>query len=227
HGHLTALLSAATALPEKAIPFAPTKHLFAGTTTSVNESWRDVSFDPLAQLRRQLVRPFLHHGGGLFPRHLLEQLRGYDERLVTDEDGDLLLRVLAAGYHFVPVPEVNYIYIHHGRGQRVSADDDIAKMQARIRVCDNVVDRFNGEMPPDISSALAQRMDKVAMTYWWAFPQEARALLARARAVSPSYTPDMRSPLRFLRIIGGPRLTISAQSLYRRLRGRPKGGAQG
>jgi len=226
-GHLAALLAAALTAPDKAIPFAPTKHVFLGGQTSVNNSWRDLPPEAEPQFLRQLVRPFVHHCGALFPRDLLRSIGGYDEDLITDEDGDLLLRVLRKGYHLFPVEGVHYLYIHHEDGFRVSADDDIAKMQARIRTCDKVVAGVGGPPPPSVALALAQRMDKTAMAYWPAFPAEARALLSRAKDMSPSYVPDLRAPLRILRTIGGPGLVFAVQALYRRLKGRPQGGAQG
>lgn len=226
-GHLAALYRAAETLSADAIPFAPTRHIFANGTASVNDSWRDLPLNPSAQLRRQLVRPFLHHCGALFPRDLLERLGGYDETLVTDEDGDLLLRILEAGCHFVPVPKVNYLYIHHNQGSRVSADDNIAKMQARVRACDLFEARQGAALPPNLADALAQRMDKIAMTYWQAFPNEAQTLLIRARQLCPGYVPDLRAPLWLARWLGGPGMVPVAQGLYRRLKGRPNGGAQG
>lgn len=228
-GHLAALLEQAeqVSMPEKAIPFAATRHVFADGAIYVNDSWRDLPPDPGAQYRRQMVRPFLHHCGALFPRDLLIRLEGYDESLITDEDGDLLLRILHEGHHFIPVEDAYYLYVHHDDGLRVSADDDIAKMRARIRVCDKVEATFGGQMPPEVALALAQRMDKIAMSYWTAFPEEARALMARARRLSPGYAPDLRTPLRMMRRIGGPGVVFAAQGLYRRIRGRPRGGTQG
>lgn len=226
-GHLAALYRAAETLPANAIPFAPTKHIFANGTASVNDSWRDLPEDPEAQLIRQLVRPFLHHCGALFPRELLVGLGGFDESLVTDEDGDLLLRILRAGSHFEPVEGIFYHYIHHAAGSRVSADDDIRKLKSRIRTCNKIEAEFGAGIEPEIARALAQRMDKISMAYWSAFPDEARRLLARASALSPGYEPDMRAPLRLLRQIGGPDLVFTATALFRRLRGRPAGGTQG
>lgn len=224
-GHLAALLN--SACERKALPFAPTKHVFGNRSTKVNDSWRTVQPEPDAQYLRQLVRPFLHHGGALFPRDLLMKLGGYDEDLVTDEDGDLLLRILNDGYHFRPVENVHYLYIHRDDGDRVSADDNICKMRARIRVCDKVESTFSAKITPELAEALAQRMDKIAMTYWASFPKEAQALLCRAQRLSPGYPPDIRRSLRLLRKIGGPRMVFAMQDLYRRLRKRPKGGAQG
>lgn len=224
-GHLDALVQASG--QDQTIAFALTRHIFANGTMQVNDSWRDLPADSGAQFRRQLVRPFLHHCGALFPRQLLLDMGGYDESLLTDEDGDLLLRIMREGWRFNPVEGVYYLYIHHGAAARVSADDDIAKMRSRIRTCDKVAAAEGGQMSPSTAEALAQRMDKIAMTYWTAFPAESRALLVRARSLSPRYQLHMRGPLRLLRRAGGPAMVFAAQGLYRRVKGRPKGGAQG
>lgn len=225
-GHLAALQNAA-ARDDTAIPYARTKHVFASGKSALNDSDWDLPADPEAQFIRQLVRPFLHHCGAMFPRELLVRLGGFDTSLVTDEDGDLLLRILRVGHHFVPVDGVFYHYIHHASYSRVSADDHIRKLESRIRICDKIEAEFGAGIKPEIARGLAQRMDKIAVAYWRAFPDEAHRLLARARALSPGYTPDMRAPLRLLRQIGGPDLVFTASALYRRLRGRPPGGAQG
>jgi glycosyltransferase involved in cell wall biosynthesis len=226
-GHLAALVAAAQAAPKQAIPFAPTQHTFVNGAVSKNDSWRDLPADPNAQFLRQLVGPFLHHCGALFPRSLLEHLGGYDESLITDEDGDLLLRVLRAGYYFTPVESVHYLYIHHENGSRVSSDDNVAKMLARIRTCEKVLEQFGDSVPSNVANAVAQRMDKIAMSYWASHPTEAKSLLKRARSLSSSYRPDMRPSLAVLRSLGGPSLALAAQGAYRRLKGRPEGGAQG
>lgn len=224
-GHLRALHDAAQT--GDGIPFAATKHIFSNGTYTINQSWRDLPPEPHAQFVRQLVRPFLHHCGALFPRSLLQELGGYDESLITDEDGDLLLRVLAKGHYFTPVEGVHYEYVHHSEGPRVSADDTIDKMRARIKVGDWVQAAFGTDLPDDLAVALAQRMDKIAMTNWQVFPEESQTLFARARTIAPGYQPDLRRPLLLLRRIGGPGLVNTAQALHRRLRGRPTGGTQG
>jgi len=228
-GHLTALLAAANEAPAGAIPFAPTRHIFPGGSTSVNDSWLDLPAEAEAQLERLLHRPFLHHCGALFPRNMLLGLGGYDETLVTDEDGDLLLRLLMSGAHFFAVPEVQYHYIHQG-DERVSSDTGPAKLAARLRVCEKIEAAFEGagrEMPTALRRGLALRLDKIALSWWDEDRGAARGALDHARALSPSYRPDDRVLLRALRSIGGPAAVIGAARLYRRLRGRPSGGAQG
>ena len=194
---------------------------------SVNDSWRDVPPTPEAQLARLIHAPFLSHCGALFPRDLLYELDGYDESLVTDEDGDLLIRLLMQGYTFKAVPEVRYFYLHHG-GARVSADDDPMKLGARERVCDKVIEAFEslGGMPLPICEALAQRLDTIAMSSWYSDRDRGKRLIAKARAVCPSYRLPGRLPLRIARRIGGPDLALRASGLARRLRGRLTGGVR-
>ncbi len=231
-GHLAALLRAATrgAGRGSAISFAPTRHVFASGGMSDNDTWRGLPPEPMAQLARLLHQPFLTHCGALFPRTLLTGLGGYDESLVTDEDGDLLIRVLMAGAHFEPVEEVRYHYVHHHGLGRVSSDVGGDKLAARLRVCDRVQAAFAGPgqtIPPSVSRGLALRLDKIAMSYWNADRESAKAMLARARALCPGYRPAGRWPQRALRALGGPSAVISVARLYRRLRGRPTGGMQG
>ena len=226
-GHLSALFSATEALASNEIAFAPTRHVYVNGTSMLNSSWRNLEPSSNDQFNRQLVRPFLHHCGALFPRQLLRELGGYDETLITDEDGDLLLRILMTGVHFTPVDKVNYLYIHHEGDNRVSSDDDIRKLQSRCRVCEKVKAAFGGQMPDPVREALAQRMDKIAMTYWSSHRKEAQELIEKAKVICPDYVPDMRPPLRLLRRLGGPSAMFAATAIYRRMKGLPKGGAQG
>lgn len=223
-GHNEALLRAAESAPPRTIPFAPTVHVWPSGARTRNDSWRDLGPTPEEQLARLLTAPFLHHCGALFPRELLIDLGGYDESLVTDEDGDLLIRVLLAGYSFVAVPEAEYLYIHH-EGPRVSADDDPRKIAARERVCDKLEAAYAGrEMPQAIRTALAQRLDRIAMSAWQRDPATGARLLEKARRICPGYPLPERLPVRLARRIGGPALARRTSALARRLRGRLPGG---
>lgn len=227
-GHLSALLDAARA--GAPIPFAPTRHVFADGSTADNDTWRDLPADPMAQLARLLHRPFLHHGGALFPRTLLTGLGGYEESLVTDEDGDLLIRVLLARAAFSAVEGVHYLYIHHRGDGRVSSDGGGDKLASRLRVGDRVEAAFGNrgdEMSAEVRRGLALRLDKIAMSYWNEDRAAAVAVLKRARALCPDYLSSGLWHLRVLRAFGGPSAVTAATRLYRRLRGRPAGGMQG
>lgn len=227
NGHLFALYSSIHISGVQELPFAPTLHVYPSGKTMLNDSWRDLPLESSAQFRRQLVRPFVHHCGVLFPRELLLQLGGYDESLVTDEDGDLLLRILQQGYCFRPIESVNYLYMHRLSGGRVSSDDDISKFQARVTVCRKVLNSFANGMAVADAEALAQRMDKIALSFWKELPLDARKLLSEARSIAPSYEADTRVLFKLMRGVMGVGPSLSLIAAYRRLRGRPAGGAQG
>lgn len=220
-GHLSALLRAAK--PNGPIPFAPTVHLWPSGRTAKNETWRDVSNDAEAQLARLLTAPFLHHCGALFPKDLLRRLGGYNENLVTDEDGDLLIRLLLSGATFRAVPETQYFYIHHNSGHRVSADDDPRKLEAREWVCDDLMAHYetrDQDVPVLVRIALAQRLDSLALSAWESDEKIAKRLHARARVLCPDYPHNARLPIRIARALGGPRLANRLSAAARRFRGR-------
>lgn len=224
-GHLTTLFNHAQ--PGCGIPFAPTCHVFPNGRTMVNRSWYDLPKESLPQLIRLLHRPFLHHCGVLFPRELLDSVGGYDEELVTDEDGDLLIRILLGGYHFEAVSEVRYLYIHHSGEGRVSKDRGSEKLKARVRVCQKLESALAAAGHPasnELFDALAVRLDKIAMSWWTQDRAAAREILARARRLSSGYRPEARWPLRAARCIGGPTLVHFVTKVYRRMCGRPGGG---
>jgi glycosyltransferase involved in cell wall biosynthesis len=223
-GHLDALLDAAGTLPPRTIPFAPTVHVWPSGARMRNDSWLDLGRTPQEQFTRLLTAPFLSHCGALFPRDLLLELGGYDEDLATDEDGDLLFRVLFEGYSFAAVPEAEYLYIHH-EGARVSVDDDPRKIASRERVCDKLETLITArQMPQTARTALAQRIDRIAMAAWERDRATGARLLQKARRICPDYPLPGRLPLRLARRIGGPALARRASALAQRLRGRLPGG---
>lgn len=227
-GHLAALL--AEAQEGGPIPFAPTRHVFPGGETLINERWRQVAKESQAQLASQLSHPFVHHCGALFPKDLLLSLGGYDETLITDEDGDLLSRILISGASFKAVPSVQYYYTHHTSRERVSSDSGSEKLSARLRVCDKVEGALSEDgspIPGPIRHALALRLDKIAMAYWNDDRGAARIVLQHAERICPGYRPEGRWLVRMLRALGGPTAVTTVARLYRSLRGRPAGGAQG
>lgn len=227
-GHIEALLDQAKR--ERGLPFAPTRHVYADGSTTDNESWRDLPKETGPQLERLIHSPFLHHCGALFPRDLLLALNGYDESLITDEDGDLLIRVLQAGEYFVPVPYVHYHYRHDAGPGRVSIDAGQDKLKSRLSVCKKFELSFSNrgvDMPQPLRHAVALRLDKIALSFWKTDRQEARKVLAMAQAICPGYRPPGGRMKRWLRAVGGPSALVTTAKLYRRFRQRPAGGLQG
>jgi len=219
-GHLAALLAAsdASARPE-IIAFSSTCHVHPSGPKTMNLSWQGLAEIPEAQLERMIAAPFLSHCGPLFPRALLQRLGGYDESLCTDEDGDLLIRVLQAGARFRAVPGVFYHYQHHDGAGRVSRDDSPAKLAARRRVCEKVIAAAGpGGLSPGLRRALAQRLDRIALSFWRSFPQEARMVLSQARALAPNYRPTGPLPVRMARQLAGPGAGLAVEVALRGLR---------
>lgn len=219
-GHLAALLKASHAAERpEAITFASTCHVYPSGRRVMNLTWQGLPETPEAQLERMIAAPFLHHCGPLFPRALLLRLGGYDENLCTDEDGDLLIRVLQAGARFRAVPGVFYHYQHHGGAGRVSRDDSRAKLAARRRVCEKVIAAAAPDgLSPGLRRALAQRMDRIALNFWRSFPQEARMVLSEARALAPNYQPTGPLPVRLARQFAGPGAGLAVEAALRGLR---------
>lgn len=224
-GHLRSLLEVSRS--STGIAFAPTRHIYANGTYIDNDSWVGIQSDSAAQLERMIHSPFLSHCGALFPRDLLLQIGGYDESLVTDEDGDLLLRILQTGAHFVGVPSVRYHYHHNVGEERVSNDVGEEKLRSRIRVCEKLQQSYKNsdmEMPATVKRALALRLDKIALSFWKNERETARNILAQAQEISPGYTSSVGPIKHFVRCAGGPGLTIAIANLYRKLRRRtPQG----
>jgi glycosyltransferase involved in cell wall biosynthesis len=221
--HLERLQSAARgALDERRIVFAPTRHLFVTNGKVVdNNTYRGLPDDSHAQLARILTEPFMHHCGALFPRSLLEELGGYNPALVTDEDGDLLLRVLLKGWRFQAAPEIRYLYRHHRNSPRVSHDDTMEKILARKRVGESVLAHYavrDEQLPQAIRSALCRRLDALAVRNWRTWPAEARQFLAEARALDVDYRWSGSRLERFVRSFAGIGAANSAISAIRTIR---------
>lgn len=221
--HIDVLLAALTHVGPNTILFAPTRHLFVGPDkVVVNDSYRNLCASRDAQLARMLTAPFLHHCGALFPRDLLEKLGGYDSQLVTDEDGDLLLRVLLDGWVFKAVPGVNYIYRHHSAIGRVSCDDTLEKISARRRVAYRALEHFTARdvpVPNEIKLAVCQRLDALAVRNWRARREIALDLLDAARKLEPNYKMSGSKFEQMLRRMFGISAAHRAVSAIRAVRG--------
>lgn len=224
-GHLSALLDAAQKLEASGardtIPFASTRHVYPSGKWVENLSWQGLEDNAETQLERMIHAPFLHHCGPIYPRALLERIGGYDETLVTDEDGDLLLRLLQTGVRFRPVPGVSYVYQHHDAEGRVSRDDVPEKIAARLRVCDKLqaaVKASAGGVNPALAQALAIRLDRIALS---AYPLDkglSRQIIERAEVLAPGHRYGGSWPVRLAWKWGGPGSAIAVQRALQWLR---------
>ncbi len=221
--HLQSLLEVSLGFGQKArIAFAPTRHLFAATGEShVNRSYVSISALPEEQLARLLEAPFLSHCGALFPVQLLRDLGGYDPSLTTDEDGDLLIRVLLSDWAFVAAPECNYIYRHGNTSERVSIDDGIAKFEARRRVCLKVTEHYRSlgvTVPAKISASLCRRIDAIAVRAFRKHSDFSRGMFELAASVLSSRSRSGSVPERVIRRLFGISVMLGFKELYAKFR---------
>lgn len=221
--HLENLLRAAESAPADVIVFAPTRHVFLDTGREfVNTAYQVAGETSAEQLASQLAAPFLHHCGALFPRSLLLELGPYDTSLCTDEDGDLLIRMLQSGRRFQAVPTSSYVYRHQGSRIRVSRDDNLDKLKARRRVSEKVLESYearNKVVPPTVRRAVARRLDDLAVKSWTTHRTFADDLLGLAAQVDPSAPPSGSRVERALRRSLGISGSIAVMAALRRVRG--------
>ena len=221
-GHLAALLEASRALPPSTHAFAPTRHVYTRSgRTFVNRAYESAGETAEDQLACLLDTPFLHHGGVLWPRELLQRLSPYDETLATDEDGDLLIRVLLEGQVFQAVPDAAYLYRHDTSRPRVSRDDGPEKRASRLEVCRRVeVLAEAGTLPLPVRRALARRLDRLALSAWTYDRAFAKAALAEAKAVVSDYEVPGRRIEQQLRRALGIGAAVRVMAILRALRPR-------
>lgn len=75
----------------------------------------------------------------LWTRRAYERTGGWDERLLANQDGDLVLRALGMGMHLAPASAGIAFYRDHGRGSSVGSDHtDVRKLESRLRVLEKL-----------------------------------------------------------------------------------------
>ena len=215
--HLRRLLDA-VGTPGDPLPFASTYHVHAEGRRVENNSWNGLAESSDAQLERMIKAPFMSHCGPIYPRSMLERIGAYDETLITDEDGDLLLRLLLEGVRFRAVPGVHYFYQHHDRPGRVSYDESPDKIAARLRVCEKLEAALGGKLSVQLARALAHRMDRIALSTWRRDRTLSRRIVAKAELLAPGHRAELRWPLRLAWCLGGPAAVLAMQQWMRRLR---------
>lgn len=221
--HLERLYAAAKTAGDRRIKFAPTRHVFLSSgATLENKGYHDLPLEKDAQVAKLLISPFLSHCGALFPKEALQQLGGYDASLVTDEDGDLLLRLLLNGWLFEAVPYVFYLYRHHSEAGRVSRDDTPEKIFARHKVVQKVIGFFDTRdepIPDEIRSALCRRIDAVAVRHWRQNKSIAKGLIREARMLDPNYQLSGSLFERTVRKFAGITVSVKIMHALRLVRG--------
>lgn len=168
--------------------FSPTIN-FVGNieNNNINDSYKSVPLDNIRQLERFLVYPFFHHCGCLFHKASIEKINGFDENLLTDEDGDFILRLMLNGILFLPEEESGYYYRKHDFNVRVSANDSDEKWLARLDVCLKIESMLKGK-DESLNEALAQRLDVIGLSCMEYSEELAEQFFDNAKRIYPNYS---------------------------------------
>lgn len=150
--HIKNLFLCTQKLDQNKIAFVPTANFKENIKNiEINDSYQKVNSNSIDQLKRFIVKPFFHHCGILLPKKTFNQINGFDTKLVTDEDGDFIIRLLLAGFSF-KLASLDYYYYRHHNGSRVSINDNSDKWESRKSVIQKTYNSF-----PKLNKELAQK----------------------------------------------------------------------
>ena len=207
HDYFRQLLSAAKSCCENNIAyFASTKHIYENP----KHNWTNHTYQELdaqsSQLPLFLERPFFSHCGILFPPGLLMEMGGYNESLSTDEDGELIVRMMVAGWEFRPAQGPVYEYYHYKDTSSVSTDDSLEKILARFESSKYIFELLvanNLLKAPETKESLCRRFDQIALSARPIDKSLSSEILHFAREIYPSYRWSGGKIERFIRKIAG------------------------
>ena len=131
------------------------------------------------------------------PANLVSRLGGFDASLGADQDGDFMLRALAAGALLRHVPGVEVQYRAHGSGQ-VSGALSRTKFRYRVRVARKIAAILEGEgrIEP-YRRSLAIRLDELRRMCCVTYPALAEICRRSSEAYWPGHEPAIRGGLAY------------------------------
>ena len=171
-------------------------------------------------LANYLTRPGFVHCGCLFRRTLFEGVGGYDETLVTDEDGWLLIQCYLQGASFAPAPATHYTYQvwYEAEGSNLSSNSSGRKLASRVEVCRRLSEIAILNDDPELGGAIAGRMATAALESGHVDYAAAEKLMARALSVSPDLTQSAYPRLMIVVRRFGFRVGLDAFQVFKALR---------
>ena len=199
---------------EKTAIFSPTANFYDDNLNDlkINNSYKTVICKTENQLERFLVYPFFHHCSCLFRKSDLEKIDGFDEDLVTDEDGDLILRLMLNKILFKPCEDSFYFYRHHNNS-RVSRNDSNLKWENRYKVIIKIEPNLETQ---NLKESLAQRCDLLAIE---AFKQKNEIYLKffdKAKSIFSNYQYPGNKFQNYVRQLFGFKTMLYMKSILRK-----------
>lgn len=168
--------------------FSPTANFITSIeNVKLNKSYRTVKQSNIEQLKRFIVFPFFSHCGCLFNIEDINEIGGFDESLVTDEDGDLIIRLMFNKVLFIPQEKSCYYYRQHAYFDRVSTNDTDEKWESRERVCEKIHALININSLQVLNESLSQRLDLLGVAMYNSSKSKAQVLFFKASKIYIGY----------------------------------------
>jgi len=204
-----AYISTQALSPISGAVYSPTVNVYRNTNNtttreSKNCSYQSVPGDLTSQLARFIVSPYFHHCSCLFFVETLRACDGFDESLITDEDGDLIIRLMLMGIQFHCVERASYFYIHRSHLSRVSANDNMLKWECRAAVCENIALAIASQSSAMVlQRSVAQRYDLLGVLCYGINPAFAHLMFMKAKELHPDYYYPVHPVFKMFRKIFG------------------------
>jgi len=186
--HLENQLKQINKLNDEYAIYSPTAN-FTNTidNSSINTHYKYIKNNNISQLNEFLVYPFFSHCSCLFHKSSLLNILGFNEKLITDEDGDLIIRLMLNNILFVVEDKSCYYYRQHNKTTRVSLNDNEEKWKARLDVCLEIENKLNGKYK-NSKEALAQRLDTLGLACFEYSQNLAQEFFENAKRIYPNYS---------------------------------------
>lgn len=151
----------------KAVLFGPVKEFKIVKGQKIIIGMQTLPKPPVDLLEYYLKGWWIGSCAFLWPRKVIESLKGWDESLVADQDGDLNLRALIQDHRFIFTPQaVSQARLYHWTSESLSQDRTEISLNSRISSADKAESllRQQGKLN-QYQNALAERYYLIAASY--------------------------------------------------------------
>ncbi len=158
---------------------------------------------------------FFNHTGLLLPKSIFLSVGGYDEELVTDEDGDLIFKLLIENNNFFFLQDTFYYYRRHQHRPRLSENESIEKIESRLDAVEKLIIRLKeAALYEKDSYYIALNVDAIALETYSLDKNLAQRLFARAKEIYPGYLTRKLDFKKILRLLIGNKNFLAIKNVY-------------